>query len=169
MNIIQRKSKKNQVKTMNENKTSKKDILTLLFLETAVAVLIILGYIALDMLGMADFEWRVISGALLGVAVIVLNYLFLTLSVNRAIEGYLALRGDREMDDEEAEKFAAENSMPIQNAIKVSFITRTVTMLGALLIAFLTGWFNPLATAIPLILFRPLLNIMEIIKGKVKK
>ena len=154
---------------MNENKTSKKDILTLLFLETAVAVLIILGYIALDMLGMADFEWRVISGALLGVAVIVLNYLFLTLSVNRAIEGYLALRGDREMDDEEAEKFAAENSMPIQNAIKVSFITRTVTMLGALLIAFLTGWFNPLATAIPLILFRPLLNIMEIIKGKVKK
>ena len=154
---------------MNENKTSKKDILTLLFLETAVAVLIILGYIALDMLGMADFEWRVISGAMLGVAVIVLNYLFLTLSVNRAIEGYLALRGDREMDDEEAEKFAAENSMPIQNAIKVSFITRTVTMLGALLIAFLTGWFNPLATAIPLILFRPLLNIMEIIKGKVKK
>ena len=169
MNIIQRKSRKNQVKTMNENKTSKKDILTLLFLETAVAVLIILGYIALDMLGMADFEWRVISGAMLGVAVIVLNYLFLTLSVNRAIEGYLALRGDREMDDEEAEKFAAENSMPIQNAIKVSFITRTVTMLGALLIAFLTGWFNPLATAIPLILFRPLLNIMEIIKGKVKK
>ena len=127
---------------MNENKTSTKEILSLTFLEIAVAALTVIIYAVLDILGVASFSWQVISGALLGVAVIVLNYLFLTLSLNRAIENYLALRGDREMDEEEAAKFAAENSMPIQNTIKSSFIIRTVTMLAALLVAFITGWFN---------------------------
>ena len=154
---------------MNENKTSTKEILSLTFLEIAVAALTVIIYAVLDILGVASFSWQVISGALLGVAVIVLNYLFLTLSLNRAIENYLSLRGDKEMDEGEAAKFAAENSMPIQNAIKTSFIIRTVTMLAALLIAFITGWFNPIATVVPLLAFRPLLHIMEIIKGKVKK
>ena len=151
---------------MNENKTSKKEILALLFLEVAVAALTVLVYAALDILGVTQFTWQVISGAALGVAVTVLNYLFLTISVNRAIENYLALRGDKEMDEEESARFASENSMPIQNAIKTSFITRTVTMLASLLLAFLTKWFNPLATVIPLVLFRPLLYIIETIKGK---
>ena len=154
---------------MNENKTSTKEILSLTFLEIAVAALTVIIYAVLDILGVASFSWQVISGALLGVAVIVLNYLFLTLSLNRAIENYLSIRGEGEMDEEEAAKFAAENSMPIQNAIKTSFIIRTVTMLAALLIAFITGWFNPIATVVPLLAFRPLLHIMEIIKGKVKK
>ena len=154
---------------MNENKATKKEILSLAFLETAVAALTVMIYAVLDILGVASFSWRVISGAVLGAAVIVLNYLFLTLSLNRAIENYLALRGDKEMDEEEAEKFAAENSMPIQNTIKTSFIIRTVTMLAALLLAFITGWFNPIATVVPLLAFRPLLHIIEIIKGKVKK
>ena len=154
---------------MNENKTSTKEILSLTFLEIAVAALTVIIYAVLDILGVASFSWQVISGALLGVAVIVLNYLFLTLSLNRAIENYLSIRGEGEMDEEEAAKFAAENSMPIQNAIKTSFIIRTVTMLAALLIAFITGWFNPIATVAPLLAFRPLLHIMEIIKGKVKK
>ena len=154
---------------MNENRTSKKEILALTFLETAVAALTVLIYAVLDIAGVASFGWQVISGALLGAAVIVLNYIFLTLSLNRAIENYLALRGEREMDEEEAAKFAAENSMPIQNTIKSSFIIRTVTMLAALLVAFITGWFNPIATVVPLLAFRPLLHIMEIIKGKVKR
>ena len=73
------------------------------------------------------------------------------------------------MSDEEAEKFAAENSMPIQNAIKTSFIVRTASMLATLVIAFLLDWFNPLATAIPLLAFRPLLSAIELIKGKAAK
>ena len=73
------------------------------------------------------------------------------------------------MDDEEAEQFAAENSMPIQNAIKTSYIIRTVTMIATLVVAFLLDWFNPLATAIPLLAFRPLLTVIEMIKGKVAK
>ena len=71
------------------------------------------------------------------------------------------------MDEEEAQKFAEENSMPIQNAMKLSFIIRTVSMLAALVVAFILDWFNPIATAIPLLAYRPLLTLIETIKGKV--
>jgi uncharacterized membrane protein AbrB (regulator of aidB expression) len=73
------------------------------------------------------------------------------------------------MSDEEAEKFAAEHAMPVQNAIKTSFIIRTVSMLAALVVAFLLDWFDPIATAVPLLAFQPLLTAIEIIKGKIKK
>ena len=99
----------------------------------------------------------------------ILNYTFLTISVDRAIQKFIALRGDKEMSDEEAEQFAAENSMPIQNAIKTSYIIRTATMIATLVVAFLLDWFNPLAAAIPLLAFRPLLTVIEMIKGKVAK
>jgi hypothetical protein len=42
-------------------------------------------------------------------------------------------------------------------------------MLVALVIAFLLDWFNPIATAIPLLAFRPLLTAIEMIKGKITK
>ncbi|MBQ7356869.1 MAG: hypothetical protein IJW66_05650, partial [Clostridia bacterium] len=99
-------------------------------------------------------------------AVVVLNFLFLSLSVNRAVDSYLEARGSREMTDEEAEKFTAENSMAIQNKIKTSFIIRTVSMLLALVVAFLLEWFNPLCTAIPLLAFNPLLSIGEMMRRR---
>ncbi|MBP3402117.1 MAG: hypothetical protein J6K85_03555 [Clostridia bacterium] len=154
---------------MNENKIPKSEVMTLAIGEAIVGALVVGGFALAAAFGVAEFDHRVITGAVLGVAVIVLNYLFLVLSVNRAVNNYLALRGDREMSDEEAEKFAAENSMPIQNAIKTSYITRTVTMLAALVVAFVTKWFNPLATAIPLLAFRPLLSLGEIIRQKTEK
>lgn len=151
------------------NKLPKKEILTLLILELGAAILVTVGYLVLDVMELATFDYRVITGGALGVAVTVLNYLFLTLSVNSAVDNYLALRGDKEMDEEEAAKFASENSMPIQNAIKTSFIIRTVSMLAALLVAFLTKLFNPIATAVPLLAFRPLLSMMEIMRAKQDK
>ena len=154
---------------MNENKLPVKEIASLALCEVGVAALVCGGFAVADALGAFEFSPTVITGALLGVAVIVLNYLFLTLSVNRAVENYLALRGDKEMSEEEASKFASENSMPIQNAIKTSFIIRTVSMLAALLVAFLTKWFNPLTTAIPLLAFRPLLSLCESIRKKADK
>lgn len=154
---------------MNENKLPKSEILTLAIGEVIVGALVVGGFAVADALGFYEFDYRVITGALLGILVTVLNYLFLILSVNRAVSNYLALRGKREMSDEEAEKFAAENSMPIQNAIQTSFIIRTVTMLATLVVAFVTKWFNPLATAIPLLAFRPLLSIGEIIRQRTEK
>ena len=143
-----------------------KDIAPLTVCEILVVVATVIGAGLLHVLDIFAFDARVISGALLGALVTIVNYVFLTLSVDRAVNNYMALRGDREMTDEEAEKFASENSMPIQNAIKTSFIIRTVSMLATLLVAFLTEWFNPLATAIPLLAFRPLLSLIEVLKSK---
>lgn len=153
--------------------SSIKQILPLIIGE-AVASLLTVGVFALiDLAFSTEFfsvDLGVILGVLLGSAVTVFNYLFLILSVNSAINRYLELRGTREMTDEEAEKFASENSVPIQNAIKTSFILRTTTMLITLVVAFLLGdLFNPLATAVPLLAFRPILYLSEIIKGKMAK
>ena len=146
-----------------------KDVFPLAAGEILIILLVILGGGVLDLMGIIKFDYKIISGAMLGGVVCVLNYTFLTSSVDKAINDYLKLRGDREMDEEEAEKFSQEHSAPIQNAIKLSFIIRTVSMLAALLVAFLTGLFNPLTTAIPLLAFRPLLSVTESIKGKLKK
>ena len=144
------------------------DITLLTLCELAVAVIVAMGYVIADIAFDVPFSYRVITGAALGVIVTVANYVFLTLSVDRAIKNFLSLRGDREMSDEEAEKFASENSAPIQNAIKASFIIRTFTMLVALVVAFLLEIFSPIATAIPLLAYRPLLYLTELIKGKLQ-
>lgn len=154
---------------MNNNKLSYKDILFMAIGEAAVALLVVLAFLLLDGLGYYPFSYRIITGALLGVVVTLFNYSFLIISVDNAINKFLAKRGDKEMDEEEAEKFAAENAMPVQNAIKTSFILRTASMLVTLVIAFLLDWFNPIATAIPLLAFRPLLTAIEMIKGKITK
>ena len=145
------------------------DIIILTLLELAVSLLTVIGFIVASFAFEVEFSYRVITGVLLGTLVTVLNYVFLTLAVNRAVNNFLALRGNKEMDDEEAAAFARENSAPIQNAMKLSFIIRTFTMLLALVIGFLLDVFNPIATAIPLLAYRPLLSITEIIKGKITK
>ena len=154
---------------MNNNKLSYKDILFMAIAEAVVAILVTLVFLLLDGLGYYEFSYRIVTGALLGAVVTLFNYSFLIISVDNAIAKFLALRGEKEMDEEEAEKFAAENSMAVQNAIKTSFILRTASMLVALVIAFLLDWFNPIATAIPLLAFRPLLTAIEMIKGKITK
>ncbi len=152
------------------NKTnSSKEVLTLAAGELAVSLLTILGAFLVSLFTDFIFDFTVITGAILGSAVTVINFLFLSLSVNRAVDVYLEARGTREMTEEEAEKFTAENSMLIQNKIKTSFIIRTLSMVAALILAFVTGWFNPLSTAIPMLMFRPLLYVGEFTKGKAKK
>ena len=112
----------------------------------------------------------VILGLLLGSVVTVLNFFCLSFSVNRSVDKYLALRGNGEMTDEEAAAFTAKHSMEIQNAIKVSFIVRTVSMLVALVAAFLLmNVFNPIATVIPLLMYRPVLTIGELFRSKLNK
>ena len=153
---------------MKNNKPSI-DIALLTLCETCIAALVVAGYVVADAVFGIEFTYRVITGAALGLVVTVINYVFLTLSVDRAIANYLKLRGTKEMTDEEAETFARENSAPIQNAIKLSFIIRTASMLAALVVAFVLDWFAPLATVIPLLAYRPMLYVTELIKGKFAK
>ena len=154
---------------MDKKKLPLRDIAFMAIGEFAIALLVIVAFIIADALSLTEFEYRVITGALLGLTVTLLNYIFLILSVDKAVNDFMALRGNKEMDDEEAEKFASEHAMPVQNAIKISFITRTASMLVTLVVAFILDWFNPIATAIPLLAFRPLLTVIEMIKGKLTK
>lgn len=153
-----------------ENKRSPlKEILVFALGELVIAAMTVVGALVLDVAGIADFGLNVIWGAILGCGVIVANYSLLTLSVNHEVNKFIELRGDREMDEEEAKAFAQKNSTPIQNAIKTSFIIRTVSMTVTLVVAFLTSWFNPLATAIPMFAFRPLLTVTEMIYSRSNK
>ncbi len=146
-----------------------KDIASLTLGELIIILATVLVAGLLHLLDVVAFKYTFVTGAVLGATVTIVNYIFLVKSVDRAINNYMALRGDKEMDEEEAERFSQENSAPIQNAIKISYIIRTFSMVAALLVAFLTDWFHPLTTAIPLLAFRPLLSVIEFVKGKIKK
>ena len=138
-----------------------KDISDLIIGELAVSALTTAVFALLGV-----FTYKVISGVLLGSAVAIVNFLILTLSVNRAVDRFMELRGDREMSDEEADAFAAKHMGEIQNAQKLSYVIRNFTMLGALVLAFLSKQFDVIATVIPLLAFQPILIISQQIGGR---
>ena len=135
------------------------DTLWLLIGELIVS-LITVGVFAL----VGKFHYSAITGALLGSAVTVLNFFILSVGVNRAVTRYVEARGTREMDEEEAEKFASEHSMDVQNAMMKSYMLRMLMMIGSLVLAGFSGWFNVIATVVPLLMYRPLITIIETIK-----
>ena len=150
---------------MDKHNTTFSDTLMIVIGEVIVSALVILGYVIASAFSY-PFTYKVITGVILGSSVTVANFFFLTLSVNRAVDRFIELRGSREMTEEEAEKFTNENSMAIQNAIKTSFIIRTVSMLAAFVLAFVAGVFEPLATVIPLLAYRPIISIGNILRNK---
>ena len=135
--------------------------------EVAVGILVTVGFIIAKALGQDVAVYKAITGALLGGAVTVINFLILSVGVNRAVNGYVAEIGDRKMDEEEAEKYAKEHGMAVQNAMTKSYLLRMGLMIGSLVLAMLSGWFSPLATVIPLLMYRPVLYAVEFIKTKV--
>ena len=160
---------------MNEENTTQKapslferysETITMAIGEVAVVILTVLGFIIYNSQGGEEALYKVILGALIGAAVTVGNMLILTLNVNGAVNRYLELRGTREMTDEEAEKFASENSIIIQNAMKRSYIIRTLLMVAVLVGALLLPWFNALATVIPLLAYRPIMYVSELMKKR---
>ena len=151
---------------MEQNKLQREEMLTLVIGELVVICVVVAGFFVLDTIGGAAFNYRVITGAVLGAVLAVAYYSLLTLSVNRAINDFMALRGERKMEEEEAVRFALQNSPTIQNSIKISFIIRTVVLAASLLVAFITDLFNPLATAIPLLALRPLISIGSTVRRK---
>ena len=73
------------------------------------------------------------------------------------------------MDEEEAEAYAKKHGMAVQNAMVKSYIFRMVMMIGMLVLAMISGWFSPLATVIPLLMYKPVLYTEELIKSKLRK
>lgn len=114
------------------------------------------------------FSYKVITGCALGTLVTVFNFLFLAISTNRAFDRAVEARGSKEMTDEEIEEFTAAQQREISNAVKVSYITRTLTMLLALVLAFILDWFDVIATLVPLLMLRPIITLEAIIREKRK-
>ena len=148
---------------MQKQKLPIREILILVLGELLVSLITVGVYVALD-----KFSYAVAAGCLLGSAVAVFNFVFLSVAVNRAVDRVMAQRGDKEMSEEEAAAFAAEHQAAIQRAAQGSYILRQALMLGVLVGAFLLdGWFDVIATVIPLLAFRPLLAVSGLFsKGK---
>lgn len=138
------------------------DTLWLALGELVVALLVSCGFLIFG-----EFGYQVVIGALLGGAVTVINFLILSVAIDRAVNGYIKDRGDKEMDDEEAEEYAQKHGMAVQNAMTKSYMLRMFLMIAILVVAMITGWFSPLATVIPLLMYRPILYAVEFIKIKV--
>lgn len=156
---------------MTQNNTPKKnkffeDILPLTIGEVLVVALVILGGLALSMGGVINFNAGIILGAILGAIVTIINYVVLIISLDKVISDYLALRGEKEMSEEEAEEFAKAHTARVQKAVSRSSVLRTLSIVACLLIAFITGIFNPVATIIPLLAYRPILTVIEVIRAK---
>ena len=137
------------------------DVLFLAAGELLASVIIMAVY---GILG--SFDWRVITGALIGSTLMVMNFAILTFSVNRAVDRILQARGAENMSDEEAEAFAAKHSAEIQNSVRSSYLLRQVLILGVLVGAVLLNIANVVAAVIPLVLFRPILMAREAFRKK---
>ncbi len=174
---------------MNQNKLPKREITILALGEVVVGALISAIYLLLG-----KFNYTVPLGSLLGGAVTVFNFVFLSIAINRAIDdamkAYKAKQAEKsatalgeesspentseinetedEADpyDDDAAKFARENSAKITNAVKTSYLVRTASVVITLVLAFITKQFNVLATVIPLLCMRPLLTVSEILRKK---
>lgn len=154
---------------MKKNNAPYKDTAILATGEIIASLLTVIGFFIASFFTEVNLL-SVALGATLGSVITVLNYFFLSLSVIRSVDKYLELRGNSEMTDEEAAVFTAKHSMQIQNAVKTSFLIRIITMLAALIAAFLLlNIFNPIATAIPLLAYRPILSLSEGIRRKFDK
>ena len=146
----------------NKNKLSAYiDTVWLALGEAIVAALISVVYLLIG-----KFDYTVITGATLGGAVTVINFLILSIGVNRAINQFVKERGKGEMDEEEADKYAKEHGMAVQNAMMKSYMLRMILMIGSLVLAGISGWFDIIATVIPLLMYRPILYVTEFIKTK---
>ena len=116
-----------------------------------------------------EVHYSIFTGSALGIAVMIANFIFLIISTNTALDRAMAERVNREYTEEEAEEFAKKHKAKIALVSRVSYILRTATMIGALVVAFLIkdgmgeNVFNVIATLVPLIAFYPIIFVAQII------
>ena len=155
---------------MNSSKIPKKEALILTVGEIIVSAVTVAVYLLIK-----KYDYTVLLGAALGCVLAIANFIFLSVSVNRAVDRAIeseefeklkaAAREKQESgeDDEQEEngdaaRFAQQNQMQIQNAVKLSYAVRTASMIAALVLAFITKKFDIIATVVPLLMFRPILT-----------
>ena len=152
---------------MEKQKFPVRELIFLIAGEVIVSLLIVGIYLLLDLfIESIVFSYKVILGVSLGSLITVLNFTVLSIMTGNVIDKIMAERGDGEKTDEEAAEFAETHKGKIQATMQLSFIIRTLVMLGTLVLAFITGVFDVIATLIPLLMLKPMLTISELTKKK---
>ena len=139
-------------------------VLLLLLAECAAAVVTVGVYLIINIFSPGVFDYRVVTGAALGVAATVFNFFALCYTVNRAVDKYMTVRGDEELDEEQTQKFVNENAMKVQNEVTKSYILRTLILVAACALLF-TKQFAVIPTVIPMLLQRPFIVLIEKKRG----
>ena len=157
--------------TMKNKNLPLYELLFLLIGEVIVSLIVCAVYLIISTFTPAGtvVMYKVITGTLLGTAVIFLNFLFLALSTNRIFTEAEEARGTREMSEEEITDFVKEHQARYDNMVKISFFARNLSMLLALVLAFVLDWFDVIATLVPLMMYRPILTIAGLINNKKRK
>ena len=144
-------------------------VLWLLLAEAAVSAVVI-GVFALIIFVFPDalfYEtefYKVITGSALGVAATTLNFFALCFTVNRAVDKYMTVRGEEEMDEEESAKFANENAAKVQAEVTKSYLMRMLILAAACALLF-TKQFDVVAVVVPMLVQRPLIVLIERYRG----
>ena len=146
---------------MNENKMPRSQIFFMVAGEALVAVIT-----ALVFLGLGKFSYKVVTGLALGAVVALAGFIFLCISVNRAVDNIMAQRGNAEMDDEQAAEFAAKHQGELNKSVQLAHIGRMLAMGVVLVAAFLLDWFDVIATLVPIVAFQPILMLSGLILDK---
>ena len=140
-----------------DNSELAKSVIKLTAAELCVSAVVVGIYLIIG-----KFDWKVLTGAALGVAVTVAYFWFLLFAAGRAVDKVIDERGTSEMTEEEAAEFTKEHEKSVKNTMQASYIIRMVGLAVVLGLALLSGWFNPIATLVPLCVFRPLITVYEL-------
>lgn len=133
----------------------------------AVGEVIVSAIVAIVFLCISAFTYAVIFGALLGSLLIITNFYALSIGTTNALNNAIAEVGGKAMEEDAAKEFAARHQARIQMMMTLSFIGRMLSLAGALIVAFIfKDIFNPIATAIPLLAFRPILMVAGLISKR---
>ena len=111
--------------------------------------------------------WQVPVSALIGSAVMVGNFFFLARSTDKLFVLAMQARGEKEMTDEEIEKFTAEYQLKMAAKMQISFIIRIISMAATVALTFI--FLEGIAATVPLLMQRPLLYVNEFFRRKEDK
>ncbi len=146
---------------MNKNNIPISEIMIVTCGEAIVSALVVLVYLALGL-----FSYKVILGVLLGSIVMLANFFFLAVAINRAFDEAMADKTEEAMSEDDAAEFAAKHQANIKKSIQLSHSVRMFSMLAVVAAALITSQFEPIATIIPMVTFNPILTIGEFFKRK---
>jgi len=112
-------------------------------------------------------RWQVPVSALIGSAVMVLNFFFLARSTDKLFLAAMEARGNKEMDEEQIAAFTAEYQAKMATKTQLSFLIRILSMAATIALTFI--FLEGIAAAIPLLMQRPLLYVNEFFRKKEDK